>query len=396
MGHDERDHRSGLTEFPPCRKVGTVLQVVPALEIGGVERGTVEVATHLAAEGWNAVVASSGGVMVSDIEAAGAVHVTLPLAAKDPYTMWRNVFRLEKIIRDHRVDIVHARSRAPAWSALMAARRACTPLVTTVHGLYGHGNRLKRLYNSVMTRGDRVIAVSNFVKQHLTKTYSVPAGRLRVVNRGVDLAQFQRGQVAKRRITSLICDWTPAFKGPVIMMPGRASRSKGHSDLVDAVQLLKRNDIRVLLVGADGEGSRYTSELRSHIRKAGLDEVVKLTRPCRDMPAAYSMADIVVSASSQPEAFGRVSVEAQAMECAVIATALGGSLETVLDGETGWLVPPQNPAALASALETALQLSPSERSSLGHRAREHVSTNFATSRMVSRTLAVYEELLDGR
>ena len=376
------------------RKGPTVLQVLPALEVGGAERGTVDVTGGLTGAGWHAVVASSGGVMTEEIEGAGGIHVTLPLDRKTPWAIRRNVRVLQDVIREYRADIVHARSRAPAWSACTAARRSGVPFVTTFHGVYGCSNRLKKTYNAIMTKGDIVIAVSEFVGRHIAETYRVPPARLRVIHRGIDTGIFNPDAVSGERIAGLARQWRLPDKVPVIMLPGRAARWKGHEVMIEAVGRLGRRDVRVLLVGADQGKPRYRDELQAQIRKADLAEVVHLTRPCRDMPAAYMLADLVVSASVEPEAFGRVAVEAQAMGRPVVATNLGGSRETIIDRETGRLVPAGDAAALADAMRTMLTLTASERQILARHARDHVMARFTKTRMCDRTLSVYRELLD--
>ena len=378
----------------PGKKTPTVLQVLPALEVGGAERGTVDVTAGLAGAGWHAVVASSGGAMTVEVKRAGGIHVTLPLDRKNPWTIWRNVRVLQDVVREHRVDIVHARSRAPAWSACAAARRSGVPFMTTFHGVYGCGNRLKKAYNSIMTKGDVVIAVSEFVSRHVQETYQVPPKRLRVIHRGIDTGVFNPDAVSDERMVRLARQWRLPDNVPVIMLPGRAARLKGHDVMIEAVGRLGRKDVRVLLVGADQGKPRYRDELEAQIRNAGLEGVVHLTSPCRDMAAAYMLADLVVSASVEPEAFGRVAVEAQAMGRPVVATALGGSHETVIDRKTGRLVPAGDAAALADAMASMLTLTAGERRALARRARDHVATSFTKSRMCDRTLSVYRELLD--
>ena len=378
----------------PDKKAPTVLQVLPALEVGGVERGTVDVTAGLVDAGWQAVVASSGGAMTEEVEGAGGIHVTLPLHRKNPWTIWRNVRVLQDVIREYRADVVHARSRAPAWSACAAARRSGVPFVTTFHGVYGCGNGLKKAYNAIMAQGDVVIAVSEFVGRHIEETYQVPPARLRVIHRGIDAGIFNQDVVSGERIAGLARQWRLPGNVPVILLPGRAARLKGHEVMIEAVGHLGRRDVRVLLVGADQGKARYRDELRARIRKADLAGVVRLTGPCRDMAAAYMLADLVVSASIEPEAFGRVAVEAQAMGRPVVATDLGGARETVIDRKTGRLVPAGDASALADAMRSMLALTMNERQALARRARDHVMARFTKSRMCDRTLSVYRELLD--
>jgi glycosyltransferase involved in cell wall biosynthesis len=364
---------------------------LPSLVTGGVERGTVEMAHALVAGGWKAVVASSGGPMVREVERAGAVHVTLPVASKNPLVVRANIGRLADQIERHTIDIVHARSRAPAWSALWAARRTGRHFVTTFHNAYGSGSRLKLVYNSVMAKGERVIAISNFVADHAAKVYGVGLDRLRVIPRGVDLVRFNPEYIGAERLVSLTRQWRLPDGAPVIMLPGRLSRWKGQLVLIDALALIGRTDLRCLLVGTGPV--RYRRELEARAAERGLGSVVQVVEECRDMPAAYMLADVVVSASTAPEGFGRVIVEAQAMGRPVVATNHGGARETVVPGSTGWLVPPGDAPALAKAVAEALSLAPEARLAHAARAVAHVRERFDTATMAARTLEVYEEIL---
>jgi glycosyltransferase involved in cell wall biosynthesis len=370
-----------------------VLQVVPALVTGGVERGTVDLAAALVRAGWRSIVASAGGPMVRELERAGAEHVTLPLDAKNPLTIRRNVRLLARLIEHCPIDIVHARSRAPAWSAYWAAGKTRRHFVTTFHNAYSGVSKPKRWYNSVMARGERVIAISDFVGEFAAASYGVTPERLRVIPRGIDLDRFDPAAVAAPRLIALAAEWRLADGLPVVMLPGRITRWKGHLELVDAIAWLGRRDIQVLLVGTEEQRPAFRDELIRRIRRRGLEGVVRMVGECRDMPAAYMLADVVVSASTAPEGFGRVAVEAQAMGRPLIATDHGGSRETVLPDETGWLVPPGDSQALAGALEVALSLTEAQRLALRDHARGWVADRFSTGRMCQSTIAVYEEIL---
>jgi glycosyltransferase involved in cell wall biosynthesis len=367
--------------------------VLPRLVAGGVERGTVEVAAALVERGWSAWVASAGGPMVRELQKLGAHHVELPLASKNPIVMRRNVARLAKLIRSAEIDIIHARSRAPAWSAAAAARRTGCHLVTSFHNVYGAGTALRRWYNSVMGRGERVIAISRFVADTAIALYGVDPRRLRVIHRGVDLQHFDPSHVFAERVVTLAREWRLADEAPVVMLPGRLTRWKGQLDLVEALARLGRHDLRCLLVGSDDGKHAYRREIEAAIQRHGLGDVVGIVEHCADMPAAYMLADVVVSASNRPEGFGRVAVEAQAMGRPVIATDHGGARETVIAGDTGWLVPPADPAAMARAIGEALALSAEHRQRLASRARAHVAEHFSTAAMCAAEIAVYAELL---
>ncbi|MBE9558930.1 MAG: glycosyltransferase family 4 protein [Proteobacteria bacterium] len=385
-----------MTAGPSTGRMPVVLQVLPSLGGGGVERGTVEMTAALTEAGWTALVVSSGGPMVRDIERAGGKHIQLPVHSKNPLVMRKNIGRLAKVISEHGVNLVHARSRAPAWSALAAARRTGTPFVTTVHGPYGFGLPFKRLYNSVMTRGDRVIAISEFIRGYILDNYrKVDPDHIRIIHRGVNIDIFDPAKTTAARVIHLANEWRIPDGVPVVMLPGRLTRWKGHRVLFEALAQIKDRPMRCLIVGDDQGRSGYRRELDALIDKLGLQSVVHIVGECRDMAAAYKLSDVVISASTEPEAFGRIVAEAQAIGKPVIAPNHGAAPEILLPEVTGWLVPPSDPQALARALEKALDLDTGARERLAQAAIARVRENFSTAKMCDATIAVYRELLDG-
>lgn len=378
---------------PSTARPPVVLQVLPSLVTGGAERGAVDVAQAIAAAGWTSLVASSGGPMVREVERGGAQHIALPLDSKNPFVMRANIERLLQVIQRHKVDIVHARSRAPAWSALLAARRAGARFVTTFHGTYNFGNPAKRWYNSVMARGDRIITASQFIAEHVVRAYHASPALIRHIPRGIDLDRFDPAKVSGPRLAALAKEWRLADGVPVVMLPGRLTRWKGQTVLIDAIAQRGKKDLRCLLVGSDQGRGAYRRELEQRIAGHGLETVVHIIDQCNDMPAAYKLADLVVSASTDPEAFGRVSVEAQAMGKPIVATDHGGSRETVLDGETGWLIQPGNVRQLAQAIDAGLGLDTDARAAIASRAMQFVRETFPKQLMCARTLEVYREVL---
>lgn len=374
----------------------TVLQVLPALVSGGVERGTVDVARALVEAGWRSLVVSRGGPMVHELERVGATHIALPVHSKNPLR-WRATFdALVDLIWREGVDVVHARSRIPAWLAWRAARRDRVPFVTTFHQRPAAATALKRYYNSVMVRGDRVIAISHYVADRLLAEYGLDPARLRVIPRGVDLSLFDPDKVTAERLIRLSERWRIPDGVPVVVLPGRVTKWKGHGLLVDALARLERGSFHCLMVGEDGGRRSVKAALEPRIAKLGLTPYVHFVGRSDDMPAVYKLADVVVSASLDPEPFGRVMIEAQAMGRPIVATDHGGARETVLPGETGWLVKPGDPQALADGIRTALALDAAGRQRLSERAVAHVRENFSRYQMCARTLAVYSELLDER
>ncbi len=370
-----------------------VLQVLPSLHTGGVERGTVEMVQAIAAAGGKAVVASAGGRMVPQVERAGGQHVRLPLTTKDPMTLLGNAHRLRSLIRSEGVELVHARSRAPAWSALLAARREGVPFVTTYHGAYGEGGLgAKRLYNSVMARGDRVIAISRFIARLVAARHGVEPDRLRLIPRGVDTEVFDPAAVNLGRVARLAEAWRLLDGAPVVMLPGRITRWKGQMVLLDAMTLLDRQDALCVLVGTP-QSPRFAAAVAERARMLGLQNRLRFAGECDDMPAALMLADALVHASTRPEPFGRTVVEAQAMGRPVVASDAGGAVETVEQDVTGWRVPPGDSMALAAVLNHVLALPAEERARHGAAARAAVQERFMTKAMQAATLDVYRELL---
>jgi len=387
--HGTTDGRSRETDGAPV-----VLQVLPALETGGVERGTVDVAEGLAAAGWGSLVASSGGRMAREIERAGGTHVTLPLATKNPLAMRRNAARLARLVTEHGVSLIHARSRAPAWSAWLAARATGVPLVTTFHGTYTHGPLgLKIPYNRVMTLGARVIAISRFIAGHMHEHYHTPPERIRVIPRGVDLARFTPEAVTRARIARLATRWRLPDDAPVVLLPGRLTRWKGQALLIEAMARLNRPTVRCVIVGSDQGRREYRHELDALVAAHGLGGQVHIVDHCDDMPAAYRLASVVVSASLEPEAFGRVPAEAQAMGRVVVAPHHGAAPEIVEAGGSGWLFTPGDGASLADHLAVALDLDEAAYDAMAWRGMMLTRREFAKDVMVRRTLAVYRDVL---
>jgi glycosyltransferase involved in cell wall biosynthesis len=370
-----------------------VLHVLPRLDSGGVERSTVDLALGLDREGWRAVVCSAGGRLERRLVGGGVEHVRMPAASKNPLTMAANVLRLRRLIALLRPTVVHAHSRAPAWSAAIAARRAGVPLVTTVHGLHeGAERKLKQRYNAVMTSGERVIAVSRHVADTIVERYATPKERVRTVHPGVDLREFDPRRVRGDRVARLAERWSVGFDRKIVMLPGRITKAKGHLLLLRALARLQRDDLLVLLVGPQRAGDGYGEQIASLLRSTGLGERVRFGGDCDDMPAAMMLADLVVLPATAPEAFGLVVAEAQAMGKPVVVTAMGGLPETVMPGATGWLVKPDDPEELAWAIDLALRMEPDVGARLAVRAREFVAGELGIERTWRRTAAVYEEL----
>jgi glycosyltransferase involved in cell wall biosynthesis len=382
----------------------TVLQVIPDLNSGGAERTTVDIARALIAAGGTALVASQGGQMVRELEDIGAQHFTLPVKSKNPITLWKNAGLLSDLIRAQNVDIIHARSRAPAWSSLFAARRTHIPFVTTYHGSYSQSNAVKGLYNSIMARGDTVIANSKYIANLISDRHPFAKDRITVIHRGSDLKGLAPENVSALRRQALKDSWGVPTGRPIIMNMARLTSWKGQKVLIEAMGALKASGVTapIAILAGDAQGrDGYVAELKQLIADWNLQDQVRLVGHCADVPAAMALSDLAVVASIEPEAFGRAAVEAQAARVPVIVSDLGAVPETVLappdaaeKDRTGWRVPPGDSDALASAIKTALALSAEDRLALTGRGLTHASRNFTVETMCAKTLDVYGKLLD--
>jgi glycosyltransferase involved in cell wall biosynthesis len=314
--------------------------------------------------------------------------------------MLANARRLGELIETRDVKLVHARSRAPAWSALLAARRKRRPFVTTYHGAYGSPAPFKNFYNSVMARGDRVIANSRYTAQLIVARHKVTPERIRVIYRGVDVAKFSPDVVVPNRLRRLRALWGVGESQPVVLQAARLTSWKGQSFVIDAARALQQNDRlgdAVFVMAGDAQGrDAYQRELEKLIARYGLADRIRLVGHCDDMPAAFALAQVTVIASISAETFGRTSIEAQAMGCPVIVTDIGAAPETIVTDRksfTGWVVPCRDNGSMAGSVAEALALSPEERAALAARARRHVAAKFTLGQMQRATLAVYDELL---
>ncbi len=369
-----------------------VMQLLPNLGQGGVERTTVDIAESLQKNGFKAIVVSNGGAMAYELSRTGAMHILLPVDTKNPFKIMRNIKKLTKAIKKHNVDILHVRSRAPAWSAYFAAKKAGIPLVTTFHGAYKVGWFFKKLYNAIMLKGDLVIANSKFIKKHIDDNYKSSITPIRVIPRGVNINYFDPQKVPAQRVIKLTTTWRLPDGVPIVMLPGRLSRGKGQLLLIKALAKLKR-EVRCLLVGSSQGRDRYINEIEQLVAKLNLTNSVHIIEDCRDMPAAFKLADVIVSASTKPESFGRITIEGQAMGRPVVAPNHGGAPEQILLHETGWLYKPCDVDDLAEKLDMALSLNETERHKLHKLCIKNVRDNFTNDLMCERTLDVYRELL---
>ena len=372
-----------------------IAQIIPALNNGGVERGTVETAQAISDVGWNPIVISSGGMLESQLKRAGAKHFTLPVHKKNPVSWQFTKNKLLKILKGQNVDIVHVRSRVPAWIGLPVAKVFDIPTVSTIHGKFEAYNLLKRAYNKQMLKADEIIAISKFTKSVIERQFPklLPNISLNVIHRGVDTSVFNPNNVTQQRIINEAERIGLPDDLPVVMLPARPSSWKGHLILLRALARLEHLQVAIVLLGAGDFNTGYTEMLEKTSVELGLGANVRITTSSRDMPAALMLADVVVMPSIHPEPFGRIAIEAQAMGRPVIAFDHGGARETILEGKTGWLAKPNDIDSLSENLKTALSISKSKRNELSNLAQSSVKRRFSVRKMTNSTLEIYRKLL---
>lgn len=369
-----------------------ILQVIPSLEAGGAERATVDIALALEKAGHKAYVASSGGRMAHELEVARITHVTRDMAGKSPSNIYKNAQWLKEYIKAEQIDAVHARSRAPAWSAYFAARACKVPFITTFHAAYKGIFPLKKLYNSVMARGDRIIAISDFIADFIRTRYGVQGNRIVTIPRGINLDAFSQEQVDTKRREAVAMQLRLEKGVPFLLMPGRLSPIKGQEMTLRSLARMKGQKFICAFVGPDQGRTEYANKLHETASEHGIDKQVRFISHT-DLLAAYAIADLVLSPSQVAEGFGRVPVEAQAFGVPVIATALGATRETVKEGETGWLVPEGDEEALAKAIIHALSLPREHKMHMREVAIAHARSRFDVRKMCTATIKVYEDVL---
>jgi glycosyltransferase involved in cell wall biosynthesis len=373
----------------------TVVQMLPELQSGGVERGTLELGKYLVHHGHRSIVISGGGRLVAQLESEGSEHVLWDVGKKSLLTL-KYIPGLRKFLARQDVDILHLRSRVPAWVGYLAWKsmpaQSRPRLVTTFHGFYSV-NR----YSAVMAKGEKIIAISKVIEDHIKNTYKVPKDRIVLIHRGVDTAIFDPEKVGADRLQSLQSEWSILpLDVPLVMLPGRVTALKGHDIFLRSLAAIKDLNWLAVCVGECDKTSAHVKHIFSLLQELHLDKRVLFVEHCVDMPAAYLLADIVVSASSsKAEAFGRIAIEAQAMERPVIATAHGGSIETIIDRQTGWLVKPGDYNDLAKALREALSNKITAKQ-YGANGRKWIREKFTVGKMCDKTVSLYYDLVKNR
>ncbi len=373
-----------------------VLQILPELISGGVERGTIDLACYLKKHGHDAYVLSNGGKLVEELKASGVHHIKGSMHTKNVFKILYNAWKIAALIKRYKFDIVHARSRAPAWSAYLACKMTGTVFITTFHAAYSATHPLKRFYNSVMLLGDKVIAISNFIAKHIETRYRKLGSKISVVPRGVDIEYFDCDSVSDERVNALYeMYFKDKPKEKIILLPARFTAIKGHKFLLKALKYLKCKKYKCLIVGKlDNNHYDYYLDLENMIKDLGLeDKVIISPNASNDMPALYKISDIVLCTSQEPEGFGRVVVEAQAMKKIIIATDIGSPVELITENETGFLGPTHDPSSFAEVIDRALSLTLQDARRIGENAFTMVQSRYTLENMCSKTIALYKQAL---
>ena len=377
-----------------------VLQVIPKLGFGGAETGCYDIAHYLAEQDCKSYIATSGGELLKYVKKNKVKIFRLPVHSKNPIMIFLNAILLSLIILIKKINIVHARSRAPAWSCYFACLITNTNFVTTFHGTYNFKNKFKKFYNSIMLKSKLIIAGSNFIFGHISDNYNEyldKKKKLRVIFRGINVDYFNPKNISILKQEKLKKEWNIDTNRFTILMPGRLTYWKGQEKFIESLNILIEDynveNFQAILLGSDQGRKVYSKKLHSLVERYSLTKKVKFISHCKEMPLAYSLADVVVSASIEPEAFGRVAVESQSMCKPIIASNIGGSKETVLNKKSGFLYKHDDPRELAKNLNTVIQLSQEELKLMGNEGRKNITKKFDVEVMCDSNLREYKKLL---
>jgi len=378
-----------------------VLQVIPKLGYGGAETGCYDLAHYLSEKECKSIIITSGGPLLKFIRQEKVKIIKLPVHSKNPFVILLNTLLISVIVIFYNISIVHARSRAPAWSCYLSCLLTRRKFVTTFHGTYNFSNSIKKFYNSVMVRSKVVIAGSNFIFNHVNENYQKyqsPKNKLLVIFRGINLEYFSNKNISQKKLSLLSKEWKIDENKCKILLPGRLTNWKGQEKFIESLNILiedhDKQNFQAIILGSDQGRNVYTKKLHNLVERYNLNQKILFVSHCKDMPLAYSIADVVVSSSIEPEAFGRVAVEAQAMKKPIIASNIGGSRETIIDGKTGFLYKFDDPRELAKNLNKIMELSKDTLNSIGNEGRKNISRKFDVEKMCHTTFTEYKKLLN--
>ena len=372
-----------------------ILQVIPTLNISGAEQGCFDVANYLTKNGFTSNVITSSGYRIDQLEKNGSIVNKIPVHSKNPVTIIFNIFRILKIVKKNDINIIHARSRAPAWSCYFVAKIARIKFITTFHGTYNFNNKIKKFYNSIMLRSDYVIAISEFIYNEIKTKYAYSKKNISVISRGIDIKYLDPSKIDYKKVNNFLKDLNLENNSIKLVLPGRVSGWKGHKIAIEAMTYLREKsskDFVLLLVGPT-DNLKLKNNLLRKINELKLENRVKFIGPSKEMDLVYSTADIVLSCSTDPEAFGRIPVEAQAMGKVIIASNHGGHRETIINGLSGFLYPPLNPIELANSITKAISDEIYLDEQYKIKRRQIILDNFTDLNMCQKTLEVYNKVL---
>ena len=372
-----------------------ILQVIPTLNISGAEQGCFDVANYLTKNGFTSNVVTSSGYRIDQLKKNGSIVNKIPVHSKNPVTIIFNIFRILKIVKKNNINIIHARSRAPAWSCYFVAKIARIKFITTFHGTYNFNNKIKKFYNSIMLRSDYVIAISEFIYSEIKTKYAYSKKNISVISRGIDIKYLDPSKIDYKKVNNFLKDLNLENNSIKLVLPGRVSGWKGHKIAIEAMTYLREKsskDFVLLLVGPT-DNLKLKNNLLRKINELKLENRVKFIGPSKEMDLVYSTADIVLSCSTDPEAFGRIPVEAQAMGKVIIASNHGGHRETIINGLSGFLYHPLNPIELANSIIKTISNDIYLDEQYKIKRRQIILDNFTDLNMCEKTLEVYNKVL---
>ena len=376
-----------------------ILQIIPNMEIGGAERTVLEITSFLKDTEFSSLVLTSGGKLIGELEKENIEVIKLKIDKKNPYSIIKNFFLFIKIFREKKIDLIHVRSRAPAWSAIFAAKKIGIPVLTTWHGHVSNSSFIKKIYNSIMLKGDAVIANSAYTAERISKIYNIDLNKIDIISRGVNVESFEGSKFSNTEISNMRKMWSVDDNKIIILFPARLTRWKGHLVTIEAINLLKKekffDHVIFLFAGEKAGAENYIKKLNSIITKFKLQENIKLVERIENMPLAYLASDIVLSPSIEPEPFGRIPIEAQAAGKTIIASDHGAVKDTIKNGNnfTGFKVKPNDPQALSIAIKQSITMDKKDLTKMHERAISNVKNNFSLENMCKKTLEVYKRLL---
>ena len=377
-----------------------ILQIIPSMEIGGAERTVLEITAFLKNTNYTSLVLTSGGKLIKDLEKLNIEVVRYPIDKKNPLLIIKNIIELKKLFIEKNIDLIHVRSRAPAWSAIFAARSLKIPIVTTWHGHVSNSSWFKKKYNSIMHKGNALIANSNYTAENINKIYKIDKDKIDIIPRGVNTENFKASNFSDEEKINIKKEWKVFDQNKIILLlPARLTRWKGHEVVIKAIGLLKKEEffknIICLFAGNQKGSERYIQNLKEIIASLSLDDKIKLIGQVENMPLAYQVSNIILSPSIQPEPFGRIPIEAQASGKIIISSNAGAVKETIKSGQdsTGFKVKPNNSEELAHQIKLVIKMKDEDLQEIKKRAILNVKNNFSLETMCKKTLEVYNRLL---